>query len=381
MPGSFLHSYPLPARLASFYFAFFALSAAYVAYFPLWLAWRGLGVGEIAFVLALPQLARVFAPAAWGWLADRSGAQRAIVVFSCAVMAACYAAMPYADGTRQIALLITVLSVLSAGALPLVEAMTLGSAGGLLRYGPIRLWGSVSFVAVVLAGGIWLDFRSAESLPQVLALLSLATFAVSISLPRGAIHPPPPAPQAFIPRGVAAVLGAGFCMAAAHGALYAFFTLHLQREGYSGIVIGVLWALGVIAEIVVFAFLPALFRRYALSAVLVASLFCAALRFLAIGWGASQLWILVIAQLLHAATFGAFHAASVAAVHRIFPAHAQGRGQTLLSSISYGAGGAAGALVAGWGWQAAGPGLAFSLAAAAALAGACFAHGLRRTGL
>jgi PPP family 3-phenylpropionic acid transporter len=176
------------------------------------------------------------------------------------------------------------------------------------------------------------------------------------------------------------LLGAGFCMAVAHGALYAFFTLHLQRQGYSGIVIGVLWTLGVIAEIVVFAFLPQLFRRYALSAVLLASLFCAVARFLAIGWAASQLWILVIAQLLHAATFGAFHAATVAAVHRIFPAHAQGRGQTLLSSISYGAGGAAGALAAGWGWQAAGPGLAFSLAAAAALAGAYFAYRLKKAG-
>ncbi len=155
----------------------------------------------------------------------------------------------------------------------------------------------------------------------------------------------------------------------------------MQREGYSGIVIGVLWTLGVVAEIFVFACLPALFRRYALSGLLMASLFCAVARFLAIGWGASLLWILVIAQLLHAATFGAFHAATVTAVHRIFPPHTQGRGQTLLSSISYGAGGAAGALVAGWGWQAAGPGLAFSLAALAALAGAYFAYRLKRAGL
>jgi len=78
-----------PACLASFYFAFFAYSAAYVAYFPLWLAWRGLGAAEIALVLALPQVARTFAPAGWGWLADRTGAQRGIVVFSCVAMAYC----------------------------------------------------------------------------------------------------------------------------------------------------------------------------------------------------------------------------------------------------------------------------------------------------
>ena len=104
-------------------------------------------------------------------------------------------------------------------------------------------------------------------------------------------------------------------------------------------------------------------------------------RFLAIGWGAAYLSVLLFAQLLHAATFGAFHAASVAAVHRIFPAHAQGRGQTLFSSISYGAGGAAGALLAGSGWEAAGPGLAFSLAALAGLVGAYFAYAVRRAGL
>jgi len=180
---------------------------------------------------------------------------------------------------------------------------------------------------------------------------------------------------------VRALLGAGFCMAVAHGALYAFLTLHLEREGYSGTMIGVLWTLGVLAEILVFLYLPQLFRRYALSGILVASLLCAVVRFAAIGWGAGELWIVIIAQLLHAATFGAFHAASVAAVHRVFPEAAQARGQTLFSSLSYGAGGAAGTLLAGWAWQAAGPQLAFSLAAVAAAAGAFLAGQLKRAGL
>jgi PPP family 3-phenylpropionic acid transporter len=93
------------------------------------------------------------------------------------------------------------------------------------------------------------------------------------------------------------------------------------------------------------------------------------------------LWLVVLAQLMHAATFGSFHAASVAAVHRVFPEAAHARGQTLFSSIGYGAGGAAGALGAGWLWQAAGPGFAFSLSALAGLAGLLFAHRLKRGGL
>jgi len=372
----------LPSRLASFYFAYFAYAGAFVAYLPLYLAWRGLQAGEIAFLLALPQIARVFAPAAWGWLADRSGARRGIVAFSCVANAACFALLPYAGGARDIAWLIGAMGVLSAGAIPLVEAITLGSlAGQAGRYGPIRLWGSLGFIAAVLGGGAWLDFQPVRGVPLALVALSLASLAVSLALPAGAVHAEPKSTRLRLTPATRTLLAAGFCMAAAHGTLYTFFTLHLEGLGYGGTLIGALWTLGVLAEIVVFLYLPALFRRHTLSGILVASFLCAVVRFIAIGWAAAELWILVAAQLLHAASFGAFHAASVAAVQRVFPHAAQARGQALFSSLSYGAGGAAGALLAGWAWEASGPGFAFTVSALAALAGAYFAHRLRRAGL
>src|SRR4051812_38729762 len=98
-----------------------------VAYFPLYLARRGLDATSIALVLALPQLARVVAPSAWGWLADRTGAQRAIVAFSCAAMAATFCVLPYLEGVLLIAAAIVLMSLLSAGALPIVEAMALAA--------------------------------------------------------------------------------------------------------------------------------------------------------------------------------------------------------------------------------------------------------------
>lgn len=366
-------------RLSAFYFAFFAYAGVYVAYFPLYLAHRGLTAVEIAAVLAIPPLARIFVPAAWGWIADRTGAHRAIVAFSCAVTAAAFALMPF---THRIALLIAVLSVLANGALPLVEAITMASLGGQAgRYGPIRLWGSISFLLVVLAGGAVLDYQPISTLPAAIVAFMLAAFAVALSLPPTR---PVAAQQgisfALIP-GAGSLLAAGFCNAVAHGALYAFLSLHLEAQRYSGTMIGVLWTLGVAAEIVVFFYLPQLFRRFSLSEILVASLAAGALRFLAIGWLAGELWIVLLAQLLHAATFGAFHAASVAAVHRIFPDHAQARGQTLFSSVSYGAGAAAGLLLAGWAWEGGGAPLAFSACALAALAGALFARQLKRAGL
>jgi len=239
----------------------------------------------------------------------------------------------------------------------------------------------VGFIAAVLAGGAWLDIGPVQALPWALLAFALAALAVALTLPAGRARAHvAPAPWR-LDGPILALLACGFCMAAAHGTLYVFFTLHLERSGYRATTIGVLWTLGVVAEIVVFLYLPQLFRRFALSAILAASFACAVVRFLVLGWLADALWLLVIAQLLHAATFGAFHAAAVSAAHRVFPEAAQARGQTLFSSVTYGAGGAVGALAAGWLWQAGGPGLAFTASALAGLAGLLFATALKRAGL
>jgi MFS transporter, PPP family, 3-phenylpropionic acid transporter len=374
MPASF--------RLATFYFAFFLYAGLMLAYLPTYLAARGLHAAQIAWVLALPQMVRVFAPALWGWVADRTGAQRTIVICGCAANAACFLLVPLAPGVAGIAALVGAASLVSAAALPLVEAITLGAlAGQAGRYGPIRVWGSIGFIAAVLAGGAWLDRYAAATLPPALVLCGVASLASALMLPHARLSPPAAGYSFSLQREARLLLACGFCMAVAHGTLYAFFTLHLQRAGYSTSLIGVLWTVGVLAEILVFLALPSLFRRASLGAILLASCLLGAVRFLLIGWVADWLWVLALAQLLHAATFGAFHAASVAAIHRLFPAPAQARGQTLFSSVAYGAGGAAGALSAGWAWELAGPGAAFTLSALAAAAGVFLAYPLKRAGL
>jgi len=373
---------PLAFRLAAFYCAHFIQAGLFMAYFPLYLSARGFGAVEIAWVLALPSIMRTFAPAGWGVLADRTGALPALVAVSCAGAAAGFATLPFAEGFAAVAVVIGLTSLASAGALPIVEAITLGAlAGQAGRYGPIRLWGSIGFIGAVLAGGAWLDAVPVKALPGPLVAFALVALAVALSLPgrSGHAHAEPARWPMSAP--LLRLLACGFFMAAAHGTLYTFFTLHLERSGYRVAAIGVLWSLGVVAEIVVFLFLPQLFRRFALSTILVASFGCAVARFLLLGWLADALWLVVIAQLLHAATFGAFHAAAVAAVHRVLPQAAHARGQALFSSVTYGAGGAAGALATGWLWELGGPGLAFSLSALSGLAGLHFARGLRRAGV
>jgi PPP family 3-phenylpropionic acid transporter len=363
-------------RLSAYFCAYFLYAGALVPYFALYLAARGFGAGEIAVVLAMPQLARVAAPAFWGWLADRSGAARGIVVFSAAVLLGGYVLVQWVESTAAVAMIMLVMSLLSAGALPIVEALTLGSLEGRTeRYGPIRLWGSVGFIAGVLATGAWLDARSPHSLLGVVLPLAAIALAVSLLLPARRValaagHADARLLAVLLRPDVLAFFAACFCMNVAHGALYAFYSIYLEGEGYSKTAIGVLWTVGVLAEIAVFLLLPRLLRRFSLRAVLAASCACAGLRFVLIGWGVHSAVLLALAQLLHAATFGAYHASSVAMVHKLFTGTLQARGQTLHSSVSYGLGGVTGTLLAGWSWSALGPELSFTLSAVAGLAGA-----------
>ncbi len=361
------------ARLAMYYFAFFAHAGAFVSYFSLYLAGRDLAAGEIAFAVAMPQLARIVAPGLWGWLADAwgaryPGARRAIVVFSSFVVLAGFVAIFFQEGAGAIALTLFLMSMFSAGAAPLVEALTFAVLEGRSgQYGPIRLWGSVGFIVAVLGIGAWLDQGESWSLIAIAIALAAAVCMISFALPVG---PPPQAQHRGARLGavlrrpdVLAFFGACFCMTAAHGTMYVFFSIYLEQAGYSKTLIGALWTVGVVAEIVLFLRLPQLLRRFSLRALLLASFVCAIVRFLAIGWGIASLALLGAAQLLHAATFGVFHASCVAAVHRLFPGPLAARGQALYSSIAYGLGGAAGSLLAGWTWVALGASASFVVSA------------------
>ena len=117
-------------------------------------------------------------------------------------------------------------------------------------------------------------------------------------------------------------------MVSAHGVLYNFYSIYLKEHGYSSATIGWLWAVGVICEILIFMLMPKILRRYSLKTILLMSLFLGVIRFILIGASPDRLYLLFIAQMFHAATFGSFHAASIEVIAYFFKGRNQTRGDS-----------------------------------------------------
>jgi PPP family 3-phenylpropionic acid transporter len=123
---------------------------------------------------------------------------------------------------------------------------------------------------------------------------------------------------------VRALMAACLAMSAAHGAFYVFYSIHLSAYGYSKTEVGGLWSLGVLAEISVFMLMARLCLRFSMRFILLASFAAAVIRFLLMGWGVESVTIMILVQLLHGLTFGAYHASAIAAVNEWFPGQGPG---------------------------------------------------------
>lgn len=150
---------------------------------------------------------------------------------------------------------------------------------------------------------------------------------------------------------VAGFFSAVFLLQISHGVYYGFYTLHLQEHGYSRTVISVLWSIGVVAEIVLFIYVPRIFAKWGLKSCLLVCFAAASVRWLVIGLRPENLPLLVFVQLGHAFTFGLVHAVAMTLVRTYFGDALQGRGQALYSAIGFGAGAAVGTYMAGWLWH------------------------------
>jgi PPP family 3-phenylpropionic acid transporter len=240
------------------------------------------------------------------------------------------------------------------------------------RYSGIRLWGSVGFIIAVATLGPVLDHYGAGSLPAILLVVFVLIWLSSLAVPESAaghlaldqhsLLSVLKRPEVF------SLLLVCFLVQASHGPYYTFYTLYLEEFGYSTAQVGQLWALGVVAEIVIFLFMPRLLSRYSSRHLLLVTVTLTTLRWVLIAWLVHYPVAVILAQVLHAASFGLYHAVAIHMIHRLFTGTHQGRGQALYSSLSFGAGGALGSIASGYLWTGLGPQSMFALAAATGLA-------------
>jgi MFS transporter, PPP family, 3-phenylpropionic acid transporter len=361
-------------RIAAFYAALFVVLGVQMPFLPVWLAARGLDAGAIGLVLAIPMVVRLFAIPLATHRADRHDALRAALVIASCAAALGYLGLALAPSIAAIVVAYALTSLFYTPIMSLTEAYALR---GLMRhgraYGPVRMWGSVAFIGGTLGAGLALDVMAAGNLIWLIVAAMALTAAAACALAPLKLRATGAAAKAASARALLRVpallwgVAAASLIQASHAVYYGFSALDWKAAGFDGGTIGVLWSVGVVAEIALFA----VSGRLAVSATTLLAIGAAggALR-----WGTMALdlplaWLVPL-QCLHALSFGATHLGSMALITRtVAPelgATAQGYFAVALGMVMAAVTAASGVLYARWGGSA-----YAAMALVAALGGVC----------
>ncbi len=247
-------------RLSLFYGAFFVYLGLSMPFVPAWLAAKGLDARQIGIVLAAPMVARVIAVPLATRLADRFGMLRRALIAAAVASVVAFALVGAASGFVAILAGYALAAAVLAPVLPLADTLALrGLKGRAPSYGSVRLWGSVAFIVANMGGGLLLARLGGANViwavVTALALTAAAALALDPLAPEAGESVDERGPGGSFwrsPGFLAVVLGASLIQAS-HAVMYGFATLQWSARGISGTAIGVLWAIGVIAEVALFA--------------------------------------------------------------------------------------------------------------------------------
>lgn len=334
-------SHGFALRLSLYYAAFFLVIGVYLPFIPLWLDARGLSAPEIATVLGVPMIIRVIATPVLTFAADRGGyARQAIIGFGWIVTGS-FVGLAFVDGFLAILLM----TVIGASFWHPIMAITEGIAQDGSRrlgvdYGRMRVWGSVSFIAANLIGGAVVGAFGGLAVLWLVIGCGLVMAVIGHAIPG-------PAPQAATAQGfglgsyrhmlrrsglVVFVFGLA-AVQSAHALYYGLGSLHWESLGFSPIVIGGLWALGVVAEIILFAISGKALALLGVRGLVIAATAATVLRWSLLAFD-PPLALVILAQIGHALTFGAAHLATVTMMADVAPEGGKSSSQALFFTIS-----------------------------------------------
>lgn len=344
-------------RLSSFYFVYFAAVGVISPYWPVYLDELGFSGQEIGLLVALPMITRVIAPNLWGALADVSGSYLRVIQLGALAAIITFSGLFFVDDFRYIVIFSCLYTFFWTAILPQFEVITLDFLGPRAHsYSRIRLWGSIGFIVAVVGLGSLLELFHARLILWAIWALLMGIFVTSLTVPRAATS----YSRQTLESGawwqvlkrpeIRHFLFAAVLLHMSHGAFYSFYSLFLLENAYSSWWVGCLWAVGVIAEIILFLKAPSILKRFSLRRCFALSIAAAAIRWLLLGLWVSNVYVVVATQLLHAFTFGLAHAVAIEFVRAQFPSVMKGKAQAFYGAVCFGGGGAIGAYLSGLVW-------------------------------
>ena len=347
------------ARVSMLFAAVFVVGGTNTPFMPMWLDWRGLAPSEIAAVMAAPLFVRVLVTPAIAFAADRAGDHRRFLIGLSWGGLGALLALSQSSGFWPILFWTLLFALAWTTIMPLTETVAMsGVKAAGLDYGRMRLWGSLSFILATFCGGWAVDRLGAACavwlvvLGAVLTTIAAHMLARPIGLWRLKAATSPPRLELADAIGLLRsrvflifLLAVG-AVQAAHAVFYTFGTLHWREQGLSAGTAGALWAIGVIAEIGLFAYSAAVLRRLGATQLIMLGAAAAMLRWLAMGFDPSLAWLIVL-QIAHGLTYGATHIGAIHFMARTLPESQIGTAQALYASVTGGIAMGAAMLVAG----------------------------------
>ncbi|NKB58806.1 MAG: 3-phenylpropionate MFS transporter [Alphaproteobacteria bacterium] len=325
-------------RLSLFYIFFFINAGIYMPFWPVWLESRGLGPVEIGLLIAVGRFARVISSPLIAYGADRRGNRRAPLLILTGTTTVIFLLYLYCDPVWQYAAVAAAVGAAWGTIMPLGDSLAIvNTQTRSIQYGRVRLWGSVSFILATLAGGKMLEFWPESAIFWVLMVSFVSLFVVCLILPDTRVEPAPIRMSGiwrlFVHPLFALFMLCSALLQTSHLVVYIFGTLHWRASGVSDGMIGVLWAIGVVAEIALFAVGRQFVMRFGPGWLFVIAALAGVVRWTMLA-DSTAVPVLIAVQTLHGLTFGAAHLAAMAFIADAIPARLSATAQSLHGSVA-----------------------------------------------
>ena len=356
------------SHFALFYALYFALLGCIAPFWGLYLQHLEFSAKDIGLLMGMFGVVRILAPNIWAAQARHFNSTLHMIRLAGLLTVVSFTLIFIARDLVWVAVVMVAYGFFWAAMLPQYEALCMESLGNQLdRYSRVRLWGSLGFVITVGVLGAVFDQWGIALLPVIMwilmVLITVNAWLVSQDKrPKEQVLGQASFLSLLTSKAVIGFIVVNIFLQISFGPYYTFFSIFLESAGYSASLIGVFWAIGVIAEVILFWQFGRIMHLMSWRTWIAVSLIVTGIRWALTGYLLHSVWTLILLQTLHAFSFAAMHAVSMRYIQSLFPGSLQARGQALYSSVSFGLGGAIGAFASGLLWESLGGTLVFLLA-------------------